>query len=134
MRLKDEDEIFSWIKDRFIPDLQKPDKANEIYDAISHDKKVVIEFKCRGKHYNSLMIERRKYDNLLRIAKEFGYRCLYINATPKGVWSFDLTNMAEPRWYRKKLFSKTQWSTKNRKVDKEIAMLDLSLAKQITDL
>ena len=54
--------------------------------------KMFIELKSRKTHYPDLLIEESKYQGLLLAA---GIRSLtpwYINATPEGIWGFNLTD------------------------------------------
>jgi hypothetical protein len=132
MKWKDESELFEAIKASIAPDLKKPARDNDVYDAISESKKAVIEFKVRKKHYDGLMIEKKKYTSLVELSSRLGFSCIYINCTPKGVWSFNLSKMDEPKWFKKRLHNKTQWSTKRKRVTKEIALLDIKDAKDIS--
>jgi hypothetical protein len=129
----DENYLFEHLKVT-IPDLSKPAINNRCYDAISEEDRLLIEFKCRRKHYNSMLIEKKKYFCLLEKSLEFGMRCLYINSTPEGVFSFDLGRLPEPRWDMYSGPSKTHWQTGRKFVNKEVGYLPLKSAEDITHL
>lgn len=129
----DENYLFEHLKVT-IPDLSKPAINNRCYDAISEEDRLLIEFKCRRKHYNSMLIEKKKYFCLLDKSVEFGMRCLYINSTPEGVFSFDLGRLPEPRWDMYSGPSKTHWQKGRKFVNKEVGYLPLKSAEDITHL
>ena len=49
----------------------------------------VIEFKCRRKHYDTQLIEHKKYTANLDQADESGKEFLYIISTPEGEYVFN---------------------------------------------
>jgi hypothetical protein len=53
----------------------------------------LIEIKCRNKHYDELMLEKDKYDYLIKKSSECGADAFYINTTPKGTYIFNLSKM-----------------------------------------
>jgi hypothetical protein len=65
--------------------------------------------KCRRTHYDTLIIEKKKWDYLADIRARTGARTLYINATPKGVYQFDLGALEAPEWHLKALPDKTDF-------------------------
>ena len=80
--------------------------------------------KCRRTHYQTLLIEKKKWDYLADIRARTGARTLYINSTPKGVYQFDLGAINEPEWQLKALPDKTDFANKG-KVQKLAGFLDL---------
>ena len=81
-----EKQLFSFIQERFILDLQPTVSKTSRYDCFSESFKMDIELKCRRKHYDDLLIEKKKYDSLMersakhntipvyiKILKEVGY-------------------------------------------------------------
>ena len=80
--------------------------------------------KCRRTHYDTLLIEKKKWDYLADIRARTGARTLYINSTPKGVYQFDLGAINEPEWQLKALPDKTDFANSG-KVQKLCGFLDL---------
>lgn len=85
-----------------------------------------IELKCRRKHYDSLLIEKSKYDAMIFEAGKHLDIPMYINSTPEGIYSFDLLEI-EPEWIFKSLRATTQFAN-NKNVLKKIAFLDIDNA------
>ena len=83
-----EQQLFDALKDSFMPDLEKSDNPMARYDCYSLAHNIDIELKCRRKHYDDLLIEKKKYDALLLRGSNFGTDPVYINSTPSGVWVF----------------------------------------------
>ena len=110
MELK-EPELFDYLKGNYYPDLEKSEEFDN-WDCVSLKEKMFIELKSRKKHYPDLLIEESKYRGLLFAA---GIRSLtpwYINATPEGVWGFDLSKLDEPKWIDKWLPITTEFENK----------------------
>lgn len=51
------------------------------------------ECKCRNEHYSALVIEKKKYIQMLEYEKP-----IYLNSTPKGIFGFYLKELEEPVW------------------------------------
>ena len=103
------------------PDLT-PLSATDRADGITSDS--YIEMKCRRTHYDTLLIEKKKWDYLADIRARTGARTLYINSTPRGIYQFDLGALNEPDWVLKALPDKTDFANK-RFVKKLAGFLDL---------
>ncbi len=88
-----------------------------------------IELKCRRTHYDDLLIEKMKYDNLMNRAARFGTTPIYINSTPVGIYVFNLSAV-EIDWQTKKMPATTDFARKE-KVDKVVGFLNLTKAKKI---
>ncbi len=71
----------------------------------------------------SFILERKKWDYLAEIRARTGARTLYINATPKGVYQFDLGAINAPEWLLKVLPSKTDFAGSQQE-SKEVGFLD----------
>ena len=82
-----------------------------------------IELKCRKKHYDALIIEKKKYDALMEKCNDNLDLPIYINSTPEGIYRFNLY-FVKPVWKKKQLRATTQFSNK-RWVEKEVAELDV---------
>ena len=84
------------------------------FDGYSED--YVIEFKCRRKHYNTQLIEYKKYKANLEQADESGKEFLYIISTPSGVYIFNVSELREAEydfgWEDRKMPSNTDFSGK----------------------
>ena len=70
------------------------------------------------------MIERHKWDYLADIRARTGARTLYISATPKGIYEWDLGAINEPEWQLKPLPDKTDFANSG-KVEKLCGFLDI---------
>lgn len=131
MTFKDEIELFDAIKRHIAPDLAET-AHNFSFDAYSADMNLYLEFKCRRKHYDKLIIEKNKWFNMLRDMDKDEVRGFYVNATPKGVFSFDIKEIHthhRPVFSDKRLSKTTFYG--GGKVNKKVAFLDISLAKNI---
>ena len=113
-------ELFEALKAEY-PDLT-PLSATDRCDGVTHN--AFIEMKCRRTHYDRLMIEKHKWDYLADIRARTGSRTLYINATPSGVYEFDLGALNEPEWVLKVLPTKTDFAN-SEKVEKPVGFLHI---------
>jgi hypothetical protein len=84
------------------------------FDGYSED--YVIEFKCRRKHYNTQLIEYKKYKANLEQADESGKEFLYIISTPSGVYIFNVSELRKEEydfgWEDRKMPSNTDFAGK----------------------
>lgn len=118
-----ESELFYKFKDNYLPQLKIAVDTFSPFDAICHEAKVVVEFKCRRSHYSDMLIEWPKYETLLNRAADRGYKPIYICSTPLGVWAWDLTYL-DLKWLDKKLPKQTDFNNKNIVV-KQVAYISL---------
>lgn len=103
--------MFDYLKEFYYSDLEKSEEFDN-WDCISLKDKMFIELKSRKTHYPDLLIEESKYQGLLLAA---GIRSLtpwYINATPEGIWGFNLLTVAQPRWQEKWLPMTTEFTNR----------------------
>ena len=117
-----EAELYEILKTR-IPDLTLSDEPYSRYDCYSLSKRLDIELKCRRKHYDTLLLEKDKYDALLARAARHDTRPYYINSTPKGIYVFKLKEI-NPKWEKKYLPKTTDFSNTN-KIDKVVTFLHI---------
>jgi len=103
-----------------------PLSATDRADGVTHD--AYVELKCRRTHYDGLLIEKKKWDYLAEIRARTGARTLYINATPKGVYQFDLGLLEAPEWVKRVLPTKTDFAGSS-DITKEVGFLDIRLAE-----
>lgn len=120
-----EPELYDYLREFYYPDLTKSEEF-DTWDCVSLENKMFIELKSRKTHYDDLLIEKLKYDHL-KIAA--GIRSLdpwYINATPEGIWGFNLSKIEEPKWADKWLPNTTEFSNKASR-NKPVAFLPISI-------
>ena len=121
-----EEQLFDWLKEFVYFDLVKAKNQMSRWDCYSPKFRHRIELKCRRKHYDSLLIEKSKYDAMIFEAGKHLDIPMYINSTPEGIYSFDLLEI-EPEWIFKSLRATTQFAN-NKNVLKKIAFLDVDNA------
>jgi hypothetical protein len=124
-----EQELYAFLKENHIPDLEMSDEPMSHWDCYSAKYQYDIELKCRRTHYDDLLIEKMKYDNLISRATKFGTTPIYINSTPLGIYVFNLSAV-EIDWQTKKMPATTDFARKE-KVDKVVGFLNLTKAKKI---
>lgn len=125
-----EKQMLDYLKDIY-QDLEKSPKETDGYDCISHEHKLYIELKARRTHYDTLLLEVKKYNFLIDNATELGYEALYINWTPKGMWLFKLDpDVSKYKW-------ETKWLPKNTdfggsyNIDKLVTFLNIEDGEQL---
>ncbi len=123
-----EDELFDYIKARYLEDLVRSNDAFEYIDATSDGYRLKIELKCRNTHYNELLLEKDKYESLMQQADKLGYTPFYINSTPEGIYAFNLRKM-KITWTTRSLPAST--FNKAPAIDKEIALLHIDEAVKL---
>jgi len=119
-----EKELFVWLKDNHYPDLEHSPEVYDGFDCVTKEAGMFIELKSRNTHYDTLLLEKKKFDFLVAKAEELGLKAWYINYTPNGVWSFPLSDMAEPVWEEKWLPVTTEFSNKS-KIMKQVTFLSI---------
>lgn len=131
-KMKDWKEVnlFNWLKENVYHDLIKIEKNNSRWDCYSPKTGHRIELKCRKKHYDTLLLEKKKYLSMMDNCAEFLDTPIYINSTPNGIYSFNL-NLINPNWeFNDKNPATTYWNKKE-KIFKEVAYLEISQAKEL---
>tara|TARA_R110002012_G_scaffold125573_2_gene277170 strand:+ start:2106 stop:2495 length:390 start_codon:yes stop_codon:yes gene_type:complete len=116
-----EKDLFAYLLKNTYTDLVKAKKQMSRWDCYSPNHKHRIELKCRGKHYNTLLIEKKKYIAMIEKCNDNLDIPMYINSTPKGVYRFNLF-LIEPKW-EIQYHNTTTTFANNKKIPKEIAML-----------
>lgn len=118
--------LFNYLKENFIEDLFDLNTINSYnsIDCYSEKYRTRIELKSRKAYYTSLLIEKEKYNELMKFK-----HCRYINSYPcngdNKIISFDLHKIEEPTWSYKLLPAKTETNWKPTLVLKEIGYLKL---------
>jgi hypothetical protein len=128
-----EAELFNFIKDYFISDLQESKSSVSRYDCSSSMFNVDIELKCRRRHYNELIIERAKFDALISISKINSTIPVYVSSTPKGVWAFYLLDHPQIQWEIKDLPRYTDFNRRDN-IPKEIGYLNINQGISLLDI
>jgi hypothetical protein len=123
-------DLFDFLKENLYPDLEKSPGIFDSFDCISLAAGHYIELKCRHTHYDTLLIEEMKYRKLITQAAERDLIPFYINSTPKGVFSFDLMDLAEPEWVSHWMPATTEFSRSN-KVSKLVGYLPIEEAVEL---
>jgi len=101
-------------------------KNNEKYDAIGltpKGLKCIIEMKFRNDYYEDKMLEKKKYDNLMKME---GYIKIYFVNDAKGNYFFWLDKMIMPEVKTMRLPKETIWN--KTRIQKEIYLLPESKA------
>ncbi len=129
MAMKEID-LFNFLKESLYPDLTKSEGIYDSFDCISEQAGHYIELKCRYTHYDTLLIEEMKYRKLITQAAERDLIPFYINSTPKGVFSFDLMDVAEPEWSVGWMPATTEFA-RNHKMEKLVGYLPIEEAVQL---
>ena len=121
-----EEILFNLIKS-VIPDLEKTDQFS-YRDGYSPKFNLTIELKCRHKHYDTILIEKMKWDKLIKCKP-----VRYINSTPIGIFSFDLHKVKEPEFYLREMPHTTEFED-TQKIPKLVGMLFIEEAEDLTYL
>ena len=127
--IENEQELFNYIKGWYLSDLEKSKDQYDSHDCTSTIYRLHIELKCRHTHYDDLILERDKYEALTQEAKRLGFTPFYVNATPQGIYAFNLKK-TKVTWTVKKLPAKTEFESQGQ-VNKTVALLPIAQAVQL---
>ena len=119
--------LFDFLKFNLYPDLERAPGIYDAFDCTSAKAGHFIELKCRQTHYSTLLIEQMKYRKLMEQAYHRELLPFYINSTPSGIYSFDLTDMDEPQWHTHQMPATTEFEDTN-KVEKVVGYLPIDEA------
>jgi len=108
-----EKELFEWLKEKHFPDLEHSPQVYDGFDCVTIKFGMFIELKSRNTHYDTLLLEKKKFDFLVTKAKELGLTAWYVNYTPSGVWSFKLDDENDFVWEDKWLPVTTEFTNKS---------------------
>lgn len=123
-------ELFNILKATDYPDLMKAASQYSTFDCVSLSANSYIELKCRNAHYSELLIEKSKYDRLMRISAATGKIAMYINSTPRGIYSWDLSSIAIEWSERAGLPVSTEFANRE-KITKTVGYLKVSDAVEL---
>jgi len=121
-----EKDLFKYMQENHFEDLVMARGKMSRWDCYSPSLRYRLELKCRKRHYDTLLLERCKFESMVKECRRHSDVPLYVNSTPTGIYAFDLS-LIEPEWFTKRLPSTTEWGGKW--IDKEVTMLDISKAK-----
>lgn len=119
--------LFDFLKLNLYPDLERAPGIYDAFDCQSAKAAHFIELKCRQTHYSTLLIEQKKYRRLIEQSYHRDMLPFYINSTPLGIYSFDLTDLDEPEWFNQQMPATTEFENTN-KIDKIVGYLDIEEA------
>ena len=111
---------------------EKMDSKFSRYDAFDAESGVMLEIKCRKKHYDDTLLEKMKYDWNVEFAAENDFVFLYAVSMPdkegEKLYIFDPMIMDDEGydfgWHTKKLPAKTEFGGSNW-IDKEVGYLHI---------
>lgn len=127
-----EKQLFEFVKNNFMPDLVPTYKSTGKIDCHSDEYMLSVELKCRRKHYNELLLERKKYNAMIDRSKLLKTKPVYINSTPLGVWAFYL-NDNEYEWEERSLPKHTAWKGRGW-IPKEVTYLNINQGVDLLSL
>lgn len=122
--IETEADLFTYLKSRYMSDLEKASHEFDYHDCQSHTTKRHIELKCRHRHYDELILEKDKYDALMQQAERLGYTPWYINSTPQGVYGFNL-KIIKMTWTMRQLPATTTFNNPQT-ISKTVTYLKIS--------
>lgn len=122
-----EKDLFDWLVSNYYDDLVKAKNPMSRWDCYSPDKSHRIELKCRTKHYDTLLLEKKKYDAMMDTCRRNLDIPVYINSTPNGVYLFNLLSV-ELNWEVNHKNPATTKFSKTHRVAKEVTYLNINNA------
>jgi len=103
--------------------LKVPEDNSAVYDAIGKTPKgfdCVIEMKFRNKYYKTKMLEKHKFDNLMKLPKDVIK--IYFVADTKGNFMYWLNTLKMPVAVKKYCPDTTMWTKK--RILKDVYLLE----------
>ena len=95
-----EKDLFDWLDLNYYKSLVNSKNPISRWDCYYIETQSRIELKCRKKHYNTLILEKSKYDALIKESIKHFDVPIYINSTPEGIYLFNL-NKVDLKWFEK---------------------------------
>jgi len=121
-----EKDLFEWLSKNYYKTLVNSKNPISRWDCYDIETQNRIELKCRRKHYNTLILEKSKYDAIVKESDKNLDIPIYINSTPEGIYLFNL-NKIDIKWFTKSLPASTEFK-KRMWIKKEITELDINKA------
>jgi hypothetical protein len=125
-----EEQLFNYVKENYIHDLRGTGRFCS-FDGYSLNHTAVVELKARRKHYDDMMIERKKYDALLRHAKALRFIAYYVCSTPSGIYMWNLTGLKVPQWFSNETMPKTTAFEDRSVTSKAVGYLSVSTSTRL---
>jgi len=119
-----EEELFNYLKNNHISDISKTNGVYNPADCISYINNWLIELKARRRHFNLLLIEKIKYDELLIAADLNKMEPVYVCSTPAGVWQFFIKDI-KIEWFKQDKLPVTTDFDNNDKTSKIVGFLHI---------
>lgn len=116
--------LFEFLRLNFLPDLEKSADPFERFDCTSQSARLHVELKCRRSHYQTLLIEKNKFDALIVRSKQLQFSPCYINSTPQGIFGFNLSKV-EPTWQTELMPATTDFAN-TEKIEKVVGFLSVA--------
>ena len=116
--------LFNFLRGLHIPDLERSADQFARFDCYSQSAKLHIELKCRRSHYDTLLIEKKKFDNLIARSAQLQFSPCYINSTPQGIFGFNLSKL-EPTWQTELMPATTDFAN-TEKIEKVVGFLSVA--------
>ena len=118
-----EKDLFEWLSENYYKTLVNSKNPISRWDCYDIETQNRIELKCRRKHYSTLILEKSKYEALIKESAKNLDIPIYINSTPEGIYLFNL-NKIDSKWFTKSLPATTEFK-KRIWVKKEITELEV---------
>jgi hypothetical protein len=118
--------LFNFLRGLHIPDLEQSADQFARFDCYSQSAKLHIELKCRRSHYDTLLIEKKKFDNLIARSMQLQFSPCYINSTPQGIFAFNL--LASNITWQSELMPATTDFENSATIEKVVGFLPISEA------
>lgn len=125
-----EQDLFEYLTKNVYPDLVKSKNQMSRWDCYSPTSGHRIELKCRTKHYDTLLLEKKKYDAMIEECNKHLDIPMYINSTPEGVYCFNLLEI-QPVFEVNFLNPATSHFQNRNRISKEVTYLEIKNAKKL---
>ena len=123
-------DLFNYLKENIYFDLVKSKNQMSRWDCYSPATGHRIELKCRTRHFDTLLLEKKKYIAMIEECEKHLDIPIYINSTPKGVFSFNLHKIEPTFEINNKNPATTQFYNTQR-IEKEVAYLEINQALKL---
>lgn len=122
--------LYEYLRLNFLPDLERSADPFERFDCTSQSARLHVELKCRRSHYDTLLIEKKKFDALIVRSRQLQFSPCYINSTPQGIFGFNLSKI-EPSWQTELMPATTDFANTD-KVEKVVGFLSVADAVNLS--
>ena len=123
-------DLFNYLKENVYFDLVKSKNQMSRWDCYSPATGHRIELKCRTRHFDTLLLEKKKYIAMIEECEKHLDIPIYINSTPKGIFSFNLHRITPTFETNTKNPATTQFYNTQR-IEKEVAYLEINQALKL---